>query len=98
VRYVEEMIKICWVVVKPDGVNSVNGIAAVGSHKGIEEIILPLQSPIETASGKGASHGFNIGIGPVNDIPLTALEAKRNETKGAKDFLWYKAAEVSHHF
>ena len=82
----------------PDVIHALYGIATVGGHETVQEIVFPIEGQIKAAPGKGAGHRLNVSVRLVYRFALAALDAIGHHIEGGDDLIRHEAAKVADHF
>ena len=85
-------------IITPDMVHALHGIAAMGGYKAVQKIVFPFESQVETAPGKGTGHWLDAGVRLVYRRALTPLDAVRHHIEGSDDLIRHEAAEIAYDF
>ena len=82
----------------PDMEQALHRIAAMGGHEPVQEIVFPFQGQVEAAPGKGAGHGFDIGVRLIDGFARAALDSIGQHIEGGDDLLGHEAAKITDDF
>jgi hypothetical protein len=97
-RDIYKMGKGGGLIVTPDMVHSLHGIAAMGGDEAIQKIVFPFESQVEAAPGKRASHRLNTGVRLVYRRALAALNTIGHHIESSDNLIRHEAAKIADDF
>jgi hypothetical protein len=85
-------------IVTPDMVHPLHGIAAMGGDEAVQKTVFSFESQVEAASSERTSHRLDTSVRLVYRRALTALDAIGHHIEGSDDLIRHEAAKIAYDF